>query len=169
MEVIMTTASHPWKQALTRRAAVLKTFSGPHRISGASAVKLEEAVVVGCYDIRRLINGFLLSESLVHQSFPMTAFPHRQQTSPMLGDEPLPVRYDLNNGRRVQHDLMFLCHQVLQNCVFEPWLGAERSLQGIYVTSDHQRKVALYGVRLDALCDLFLRLGEDTRVSSSRS
>ena len=49
-----------------------------------------------------------------------------------------------------------------QNCVFEPWLGAEHRLTGVYVTSDHQRKIALYGVRLSALSGLFVRLSADT-------
>jgi hypothetical protein len=51
---------------------------------------------------------------------------------------------------------------VLQNCVFEPWLTADNQLTGIYVTSDHQRKIALYGVSLGALQDLFHHLSTDT-------
>jgi hypothetical protein len=122
---------------------------------------MEEAVVVGCYAIRHLLNGFVLSESCRHQVFPMTVFPRRLQSVPLLGDEPLALRYDLDRGRTVQHDLLFLCHQVLQNCVFDPWFSAEHRLTGIYVTSDHQRKVALYGIGLTALADLFARLGAD--------
>lgn len=151
----MTTPSHPWKQTLGHNAKSLMSFIEPHHLTEASVVRLEETVVVGCYALRRLLNGFLLPESRRHQLLGMTAFPSRRMTSPMLGDEPLSVRYDLNAGKAVSHDLMFVCHQVLQNCVFEPWLGPDRRLIGIYVTSDHQRKIALYGITLTALSDCF--------------
>jgi len=157
----MTTSSHPWKQELIHRAAALQAFTGSHHLTGLSTVKLEEDIVLGCYAIRRLVSGFLIPESRAHQPFPMTAYPRRRQAAPALGGEPLTVRYDLEAGRVVQHDLMFLCHQVLQNCVFEPWTAEGNTLRGIYVTSDHQRKIALYGVSLTALVDLFLRIGKD--------
>jgi hypothetical protein len=158
----MTTPSHPWKQSLEHQARTLQELMQPHRLSGTSFVKLEETIVLGCYTIRRLINGFLLPESCRHQSVPMNAFPRRPHGSPLPGDEPLKIRYDLDNGRPVQHDPLFLCHQVLQNCVFEPWLTPDHLLAGIYITSDHQRKIALYGVSLNTLRDLFLHLSADT-------
>ena len=157
----MNTPSHPWKQALARNAATLQAFTEPHPLAGPAAVKLEEAVILGCYTIRRLISGSLLPEARTHQLFPMTAFPARRLATPTLGDEPLATRYDLGAGHSVQHNLMFLCHQALQNCVFEPWIGPDRRLVGIHVTSDHQRKIALYGITLGALVDLFLRISED--------
>ncbi len=158
----MTTASHPWKQTLEHQARALQELMGIHRLSDTTHVKLEETVVLGCYAIRRLINGFLLSESLRNQSVPMTAFPRRQQHTPTLGGEPLQSRYDLGAGQPVQHDPLFLCHQVLQNCAFEPWLEPEHRLTGVYVTSDHQRKIALYGVSLGTFRDLFLTISAET-------
>lgn len=154
----MPTTSHPWKQTLEHQANALQELMKPHRLSDATMVRLEEAVVLGCYTIRRLINGFLLPESQRNQSVPMNAFPRRQHSSSLLGDEPLKIRYDLDAGRPVQHDPMFLCHQVLQNCVFEPWLTSDNQLSGIYMTSDHQRKIALYGVSLANLHNLFHHL-----------
>jgi hypothetical protein len=158
----MALPSHPWKQTLERKGRTLQDFSDTHRLTGVALVKLEETVVLGCYAIRSLINGFILPAAHCHQPFPMTVFPRRHQSTPVLGDEPLVTRYDLDAGRIMTHDLMFLCHQVLQNCIFEPWLGADHRLKGVYITSDHQRKVALYGVGLSALSDLFLRIGADT-------
>lgn len=92
----------------------------------------------------------------------MTAFRRRHHGAPVRGDEPLPTLYDLDAGHTVRHDLMFLCHQVLQNCVFEPWLSAGHRLTGVYVTSEHQHKIALYGVDLGALSSLFLSITSGT-------
>jgi len=158
----MTTPSHPWKQTLERKAHELEEISATHRLSDAGIVRLEETVVVGCYAIRHLINGFLLPESKCRYPFEMTAFPRRQHTASQPGDARLSARYDLNAGRIAQHDPMFLCHQVLQNCILEPWLSPEHQLIGIYITSDHQRKVALYGVSLTALSELFRTLGAES-------
>lgn len=68
--------------------------------------------------------------------------------------------YDLTGGRATTHDLSFLCHQVLHNCALAPQFSPGHELSGILVTSDHQRKVALYGLSLETLIALFRNLGE---------
>jgi len=158
----MPTPSHPWKQTLEHQAKALQELMIPHRLSDATLVRLEETVVLGCYTIRRLINGFLLPDSQRNQPVPMSAFPRQQHSSSRLGDEPLQIRYALDAGRPVEHDPMFLCHQVLQNCVFEPWITPDKRFVGIFVTSDHQRKIALYGVSLMDLQNLFRHLSAST-------
>ncbi len=151
----MTLASHPWKQVLEHQAKTLSKLATTHRLSDATSVKLEEAVVLGCYAIRRLINGFLLPESGRNHPVPLHAFPRRPHSSSLLDDEPLRIRYNLESSRLELHDPIFLCHQVLQNCVFEPWQDEAHQLTGIYVTSDHQRKIALYGIQIKDLQALF--------------
>lgn len=157
----MSTTSHPWKRHLLKQAEALEALRGGQRRTEASAVKLEEAVVLGFYAIRRLIGGFLLSEAVVHRPIAMTAYPARRPAGTIrLGDEDVRELYDLSAGRTTSHDLLFACHQVLHNCAFAAQPGATQALEGILVTSDHQRKVALYGIRLDALIALFRRIGE---------
>ena len=60
----------------------------------------------------------------------------------------------MNAGKAASHDLLFVCHQVTYNCIFVPWFGQDGALQGIYVTSDHQRKAALYGIRVESMKDI---------------
>jgi hypothetical protein len=157
----MPTTSYPWKQQLLRQAETLHEIALPHRWGEASAVKLEETVVLGFYGIRRLINGFLLGEALVHHPIPMMAFPARRKIDTLIGEASFEMLYDLKSGRAVAHDLLFLCHQVIHNCVFATYFDQGKTLQGIYITSDHQRKVALYGIDLQAIEALFRRVGQD--------
>ena len=157
----MITPSHPWKQSLLRQAEVLQELRKPHRWGEASSARLEETVVLGCYAVRRLVCGFLLSDALVHRLMPMTAFPARRKSGLLLGDEPLQDLYDLQVGKAVAHDLLFLCHQVIQNCIFVPQFDEGHALQGIYVTSDHQHKVALYRINVDAVGALFTSIGSE--------
>jgi len=157
----MSTTSHPWKQHLLRQAEALDKLRGSKRWAEPTAIKLEESVVLGFYAIRRLIGGFLLSEAAVHRPIAVTAYPARRPAGTVrLGDEDLETLYDLAAGRMASHDLSFLCHQVLHNCALAPQFGPEHELTGILVTSDHQRKVALYGLSLDALVALFRGIGE---------
>ena len=144
-----------------RQAEALQELRSPHRWSEASAARLEESAVLGCYAVRRLVNGFLLSDAVVHRPIGMTAYPARRPGGVLLGDAPLSELYDLGAGKAVAHDLMFLCHQVIQNCIFAADLQEGGELQGIYVTSDHQRKVALYRIEADALHGLFTGIGSD--------
>jgi len=156
----MNVTSHPWKQHLTHQADALHQMTGPHRGTEASSIKLEECVLLGCYAIRRLINAYLLPESSLHRPVPMTAYPRLRQPTPILSDAPIQTRYDLQAGKNVSHDLLFFCHQVLHNCHFELRFAADKSITGILVTSDHQRKVALYGIELSTIETLFRDIGE---------
>ena len=157
----MSTASHPWKQHLLKQAETMEKLRGVKRLAAPSAIKLEESVVLGFYAIRRLIGGSLLPESLVRRPIPMTAFPARRASGAIrLGDEEVKELYDFAAGRAVSHDLIFLCHQVLHNCTFTPQFDAGHAVMGILVTSDHQRKVAVYGIALDTAVSLFRRIGE---------
>jgi hypothetical protein len=157
----MPTTSYPWKQQLLRQAEILHEITQPHRWSEASCVKLEETVVLGFYGIRRLINAFLLGDALVQRSIPMTAYPAHRKTDVLVGESSFEVLYDLKAGHPVSHDLLFLCHQVLHNCVFSTYFDAQRCLQGVYLTSDHQRKVAIYGIELKIIQDLFRQVGSE--------
>lgn len=157
----MSTTSHPWKRHLLRQADALDAMRGSRRQTEASSVKLEETVVLGFYAIRRLIGGFLLPEAVVHRPIAMTAYPARRPAGAVrLGDEDIRELYDLSSGRATSHDLLFTCHQVLHNCALTPQFSEDHTLSAILVTSDHQRKVALYGIPLDALIALFRAIGE---------
>ncbi len=157
----MSTTSHPWKQHLLHQADALDKLRGTKRWTEPTAIKLEESIVLGFYAIRRLIGSFLLSEAAVHRPVTLTAFPARRPAGTVrLGDEDLKQLYDLATGRTTAHDLSFLCHQVLHNCALAPQFSPDHVLTGILVTSDHQRKVALYGISLDALVALFRGIGE---------
>jgi hypothetical protein len=148
---MLASSSHPWKQLLLRQAATIGRLRQPHRWTEASSVKLEAAVALGFYALRHLVNAFLLSPGLVHRPIPMTAFPSRRVDRVLLEDAGAEVLYDLSAGKAVSHDLLFLCHQVTANCLFAPAFGPQKVLQGIRVTSDHQRSLALYGVGIDTI------------------
>lgn len=157
----MSTTSHPWKKHLLRQAGALDAFRGARRCTEASAVKLEETVVLGFYAINRLIGGYLLTDAAMHRPIPMTAYPLRRPAGAVrLGDEAVTELYDLEQGRHVSHDLLFAAHQVLHNCALVPRFEPADGLTGILVTSDHQRKVAIYGMRIETLSALFRAIGE---------
>ena len=159
-EIDMSTSTHTWKQHLLRQAGTLERLSVVRRWGDATRVRLEESVVLGFYDIRRLAGAFLLSPAVVHETVAIVAFPVRRKEQWMEAAAEIEELYDVGHGRSAAHDLLFLCHQAVHNCIFEPWLGAGGVLEGVYVTSDHQRKVALYGIRLPALVELFRKVGK---------
>lgn len=158
-DTAMIAQSHHWKKLILRQEEMLNRVAKPHRWNEASSLKLEQAAVLGFYAVRRLINFFLLADALVHRPVPLTVFPARHKSGPLLGDEPLEDLYDLNDGKAASHDLLFICHQVTYNCIFMPFFGQDGALKGIYVTSDHQRKAALYGISIESVKDLLHRCG----------
>ena len=156
----MAAQSHYWKQLLLRQVPVLDRLGALQRWNEASSVKLEESVVLAFYTIRKLINSFLLDQRLVHQPIRMTVFPVRHGVGPLMGDEPFGTLYDLDSGHAAAHDLLFLCHQVTGNCLFEPCFSTDQKLRGIYFTSDHQRKAGLYCLDIESLREILQHVGK---------
>jgi hypothetical protein len=152
--------SHPWKNHIAHQAETLHQLNGLRRWSESSSIKLEESVLLGCYAIRRLVNAYLLPDTVLHGLIPMIAYPRIRQSSVLRDEDPLHNRYDLNAGKKVTHELLFACHQVLHNCHFEVQFSEDNSPTGILVTSDHQRKVALYGIAINTLETLFRKIAE---------
>jgi hypothetical protein len=159
-EANMSTSTHTWKLHLLKQADTLERLAAGRRWRDASRVRLEESVVLGFYDIRKLAGAFLLSPAVIHEPVSIIACPARRKEEWLAAEERIADLYDLGHSRSVAHDLLFLCHQAVHNCVFEPWLGAGGKLEGVYLTSDHQRKVALYGLRLPVLVALFRKVGK---------
>ena len=156
----MSTSTHTWKRHLLKQAKTLESLAAVRRWGDASRVRLEESVVLGFYDICKLAGAFLLSPALLHEPVSIIACPARRKEQWLTGGERIEDLYDLGQSRPAAHDLLFLCHQAVHNCVFEPWLGAGGTLEGVYLTSDHQRKVAVYGLRLPVLVTLFRKVGK---------
>ena len=143
--------SHFWKQDLERRVRDLGSQAERAHWTAAALVKLELTVLASLYTVWKLAESGLLGERALHELVPLTAHRYRSPRD-LVGSSHVPGElYDLARGRTVPHDLLFVCHQMVNNHVFAPRFDDRGRLDGIYLTSGHQRKVALYGLGLDEL------------------
>lgn len=145
----------PWKTELERLAKDLRALARRKRLDDRARVRLELTTLAALYAIWKLAESHHLSEALLHRPIVLTAYPFRRpRDGESLGRVGL-GHYDLSAGRRVDHDVVFLCHQMLNNHVFASRPpGSGGPLEGIYLTSAQQKRVALYGIAIDDLIGL---------------
>ncbi len=156
----MITDSHYWKKDLLKRADHLERRAGQQRWSQASRTHLEQTVMLGFYAILKLLESRLLDEKLQHRKLSLLAYPPRMKHLDWSSSHHLPDLYDMHPGTEATHTLSFLCHQVVHSYLFEPRFDKGKRLDGLYLTSDHQRNTALYYTSIEQVIDLFREVGE---------
>lgn len=153
-----TVPSHVWKSILLQQKATLEKLLQLHRWTTISAVKLETALVTSFYAILKMGSQHLLPKSIEHQRIALTTYRPLHGDSLQLKDSPLKELYDLDHAKEAAHDCLFLCHQIVHNYILEPVLDEKKTVVGIYITSDHQHKSALYRIELQVLLDIIGRI-----------
>ncbi len=153
--------SHFWKQDLERRVRDLGSQAERAHWTAAALVKLELTVLASLYTVWKLAESGLLGERALHELVPLTSHRYRSPRDLIGSSHALAELYDLARGRTAPHDLLFVCHQMVNNHVFAPRFGDRGGLDGIYLTSGHQKKVALYALGLDELIAWFERIARE--------
>lgn len=154
--------SHPWKRDLLRQAAALERCAERTRWTQAASLKLEQTVLLGFYSIWKLVESSRVSPRVVQRPVALTSFRPRPASQVPRPAREVADRYGVDQGRPSTHDLLFVCHQMVHNHLFAPQLDAEHRLVGLYLTSAHQRKIALYRLSLTDCLAIFQEVAGDT-------
>jgi hypothetical protein len=69
--------------------------------------------------------------------------------------------YDLESGNGITLDMAGLCNQVIHSWIWMISATTDNEFDGIFVSSDRQRRRALYFVHVDVLIALFEKVGNE--------
>jgi hypothetical protein len=153
--------SRYWKDDLLKQADALRGRKRQRRWPEVSFARLEQTIMLSFYSIRKLIEASKLSDSTVTQQIPLITYPWTGKTVTRINWHKIHQLYALGSPSNESRDLLFLCHQIVHSYVFMPVFDDSGSLDGIMFTSDRQRNQRLYSMTLDAIIELFERVGND--------
>jgi hypothetical protein len=150
-----------WKEDLLRQAKVLHARMTQKRWTESSFARFEQTVMLGFYSIRKLIEAKKISESVANKR--ITVKFHEWKGDPVTkmnwGD--IDKLYHLDSAQSVTKGLIFFCHQFVHSYIFVTSFDENDLLDGIFISSDRERRKALYFVQVRQVIDFFEQVGND--------
>lgn len=155
--------SGPWKDELLQVADRLEAKSKQKRWTERSSFLVERDTMISAYAIRKLAEAFKISDALRQKQFPVLRY---DLTGPKIPDVHNRYEfwdlYDIDNGHRETLSLLALCNQLIHSWVWS--LSADEHTElfdGIYVSSDRERKKRLFFIAIGDLIVLCREVGNE--------
>ena len=157
----MIAESKYWKKPLLRIAKRLRRFKSQHELTNRSFVQIERDVFIGFYSIRKLFDSFgkvtdatrgLQTQLLWYRNIKLVTWRNKDDIEKC---------YDLAKSHRESRTARFICNKIIHSFVFIPTIGDLGGLAGIFFTSDTDKDNRLYSIEIDAVIEIFERVGND--------
>lgn len=153
--------SQPWKRELRRLARQLFEVRGRGRFEDGDDFRVERAVMLGFFAIRRLHEAHKVTDATMEAAVAVTKFQRVKRIPDHWSWHRVDEHYELTKGRAQRLPLKKIYNQAIHSFVFVPGsLPGSRSL-GLYLASDWERKRSLLHVRLLDIERAFLRVAKD--------
>jgi hypothetical protein len=154
--------SIPWREELLRVADRLEQKKTQRRWTERSSFLVERDVMVSAYAIRKLLEARRLSDDLVAQ-------PLKVRRHSLVGRPPdiwdrheIWESFDLERGEEVSLSLKVFCNQIIHSWVWMLSATADDMYwDGIYVSSDFERRRWLYFIDVNVLVAIFRAVGSE--------
>jgi hypothetical protein len=157
----MISESYYWKDDLLRQAEILRVIRRKRRLGERSLAKVERSLLLGFYSIRKLTEADKLSYATIDQKLAITSYSWLGKNITKMNLHRIDELYDLENGRSMELPLRVICNQLIHSYVFSFLFDASRRLDGIFVTSEQNRRKNLLLLPLDRAVELFETVGRD--------
>jgi hypothetical protein len=150
-----------WRLELGRLSRRLRGHMAQRRWPSASDASVEKCIMLGFYSIRKLIQAFQPPPNMPTQ-IKVTTFPrNHKKLSPICWPE-VAEAFDLDKPTNETLGLEKLCNQVIHSYFFSVWLGKDRVLRGVFLSSDYKKDEKVFRVEISTIVNIF------EQVASSR-
>ena len=151
-----------WRRDLFNLAREVRRKSSQRIWQEASAVRLEKALLIGCYAVRRLLDSAKLSKSYREKVIPAVELPAldvnlaRLRFSPPIDLDVVGEMYNFRAGRPVDVKLSFFINQFIHSYTLLYILPCDEVPRtAVLVTSDRDRLKRLLAFWLEDIAQLF--------------
>ncbi len=156
-----------WKADLLKQAAELRRRTTQRRWPEASNARCEQAVMLGFYSIRKLMDSGKLTDAVANSTVSAKSIPCKVPVVHLLNAHRVDEIYDWERPKRQPLRLRFLCNQVIHSYVFFLIFDDEHRLSGFGVSSDKDRCQRAITVPVAEVIRLFIQVGHD-HIASAR-
>ena len=158
----MTIHSHYWKKDLLKRADKLSDQVTHIRWGEEALMIMEKVIVLGFYSVQKLLQENLLSDKTQNIKISIKKYPAITQDNTIIRSSTIADLYNLEKHSKSNQNILFLCHQFLQPRYVEFYYDKNNHPLGLYITSEHNKKKAIFKIELSQIIAIFNDAGNDS-------
>lgn len=156
--------STPWKDELIAVANRLQKKTTQKRWTERSGFLVERDLMVSAYSLRKLIDNYKVSDSLVQRQFPLERFDlfDSGKVPDLLGRYAVWEFYDLEKPVKTVMPLVKVCNQIVHSWLWMlSFRESDSMFDGVYVSSDTARQRWLYRIPIEGYMAVCREIGDE--------
>jgi len=147
-----------WKDTLQKHARFLHQKLSQRVWRDSSFARLEEAVMLSSYIVRKLAEAKKISVETYNQAIPLRSFSATGRAVNLLNHHRIDELYHMKGGSHISKPLSYVVNQLIHSYVFVPVFESPEKIYGFTFNSDRSKVKALYMVSLETLAEKFARI-----------
>jgi hypothetical protein len=153
--------SHYWKDELLSNAKLLERLSRTKRRSEFVSFKIERAVFVSAFIIRKLWEAQKLSSSWQAVAVRCSAFKRKERVPDLMNWHQVERFYRLDSPKSERMTALELCNRIIHSFIFVENEKEDGALSGFFFASDHTKARGLWFVSWEELVRIFSEAGNN--------
>lgn len=153
--------SGPWRDYLCTDARALQRRAATRRVTEKRSAFIERTIFLAAYSMRRLDDAKKLSTSWRGRAVKCSRFPLTGKVPHLMNWHHLERHYDVAHGKPGTIGARDVCDLVIHSLIFAALTGNERTIEGIFVTSDHRKAEGLWLFGIGAITQLMVQTAHD--------
>lgn len=162
--------SYYWKKELYDSFLTIAKFRHLKRVTEQSYVKVEKAIMIGTYIIRKLDDAQKIPPDFLTKKELLEFSESKGTMVDHMNWHRMDTHYDFNKITKVEKDGRFIVNQIIHSFSFFFSSDEKDKLDGFLFNSDKTKKQALFYLPLETLLTIFLSIseGDITEAQSQR-
>lgn len=152
--------SYYWKKELYNSFLTIAKFRHSERITEQSQVKVEKALMIGAYIIRKLDDAQKIPPDFLNKKEQLEFSESKGTIVDHMNWHKIDTHYNFDKVIKTEKDWRFIANQIIHS--FSLFFSSDSSdkLDGFLFNSDKTKKQALFFLPLETLLTIFLTISE---------
>ncbi|WP_320020005.1 hypothetical protein [Labilibaculum manganireducens] len=161
--------SYYWKKELYKSFETVAKFRQLKKPSELSFVKIEKALMIGAYIIRKLDEAQKLPPDFLKRKASLMYFKSQDKIVDHMNWHKIEKHYKVDQLTLIEKDWRFIINQIIHSFSLIYSFDDFEKLDGFYINSDKTKKQAIFLLPLMEVLTMFLTISEGDIVKCSSS
>lgn len=161
--------SYYWKKELYNDFTTISIIRQNKRTYEKSFVKLERALMMGAFIIRKLDEAQKIPPDFLNRQETLDSFVNKGEIVDHMNWHKIDDLYDLSTRTKQTRNWRYILNQLIHSFTLVYVLDDNNKLDGIFINTDNTKKDALLYLPLKLIFTIFLSVSEGSIVSTNSS
>jgi len=156
----MINESYYWKKELYDCYKTVFNFRYLKKKQPNSYVKVEKALMLGAYIIRKLDEASKIPPDFLNRKVELEALKSRNTIVDFMNSHRIDKHYDLESILKEEKDWRFVINQIIHSFITLNSYDEDNLFDGVFINSDKSKRISLYFLPIELIFKIFLTVSE---------